>query len=142
MKIQALASILAISLLAACNQKSEPDTAATAAPEPAVATEPTTTNASTPATVDTAFSVDPASMASCDPVIATVKWDIRQKHPAVSDVEILVGPDSAPTLFAAGGSFGEAKTGQWTAPGAIFRLRDKVAGLELERIAVTGPVCN
>lgn len=142
MKIQTLASILAMSLLAACSQKSEPATAAAPALESAVVAEPSATITPSPAAVDATLSVDPVSLTSCDPVIATVKWDIRQKNPTVSNVEILVGPDSAPTLFAAGGSFGEAKTGPWTTPGAIFRLRDKVAGLELGRIVVAGPVCN
>jgi hypothetical protein len=59
-----------------------------------------------------ALSVDPATMADCNGVIATVKWDVRQKHPNVSDVEIYVGPDSAPTLFAAAGSYGEVQTGR------------------------------
>jgi hypothetical protein len=81
-------------------------------------------------------------MADCTNVVGTVRWDVRSEHPTTSDVEIMVGPDDATaTLFAAGGAFGEAKTGQWTAPGAIFRLRDKASGAELARTTVAGPDC-
>ena len=139
MKINVLAVVATVSLLAACSQKGEPDAVAAPAAE-ASATAEAATPAST--AVDPTFSVDPASMTSCDSVIATVKWDIRTEHPAVSEIEILVGPDSAPTLFAASGNYGEIKTGPWTAPGETFRLRDKATGLELERLVVTGPACN
>lgn len=89
------------------------------------------------------FSVDPASIAACgQPVVATVKWDVRKEHPQTTTVQIYTGADDAPTLFAEGGNYGEAKTAAWTSPGSIFRLRDKASGEELQRVVVAGPKCG
>ena len=89
------------------------------------------------------FSVDPASIAECGkPVVATLKWDVREKHPGVVTVQIHTGSDDAPVLFAEGGNYGEAKTEAWTGPGSIFVLRDKASGEELQRVIVAGPACG
>lgn len=95
----------------------------------------------TPAAVG-ALRIAPGRLSSCEPVIAEVNWDVRSAHPEVVDVDILVGPDTSPTLFASGGAYGSARTGAWTVPGAIFRLRDRASGVELDRATVSGPACS
>lgn len=102
---------------------------------------------SSPVTSDKALeksiiSIDPASMADCSGTEANVHWDVRSAYPDIFAVELWVGPDSSPTLFAAGGAFGDAKTGPWVIPGEIVRLRDKSTGDELGRVVMPGPSCN
>lgn len=88
------------------------------------------------------FSVDPASIADCaQRVEATLKWDARVAHPGVANVQIFAGTDASSTLFAEGGSHGDAKTGPWTGAGSLFSLRDKADGKELARVKVAGPAC-
>lgn len=140
MRLQLIAAAaLTAALLAACGPKPEAarsDAASTSTP----ATVP---GAAEPvAAINQAFAVEPGSMSDCNPVVAKVSWDVRAAHPTVSDIEIYVGPDSAPTLFAAGGAFGDTDTAQWAAPGATFHLRDKATGEELERATITGPSCG
>ena len=138
------AAALTTALLVACGQKPDTgDTLGTGSDMPDVSTTPQDVAVAEPTSVvNEAFFLSPAAMADCNPVVATVTWDVRGKHSTVSDVEILVGPDSAPTLFAAGGAYGETKTAQWAVPGAIFRLRDKATGEELERATIAGPTCG
>ncbi len=94
-----------------------------------------------PAVTSPLISSDKASLPSCDPVIATITWDVRKAHPGVATVQIFAGLDSNPVLFSAGGANGRAETGRWVKPGTIFRLRDGASGDELSRIVVGGPEC-
>jgi len=70
-----------------------------------------------------------------------LKWDLGTDFPGVTGVEIYVGADGQEKLFSAGGAKGETKTGLWTKPGSIFRLKNKKSGEEIERITIAGPSC-
>ncbi|MBD9435080.1 hypothetical protein IB223_03150 [Pseudoxanthomonas sp. PXM03] len=144
MKLQLSLVLVATLAVSACSKPAEAPSAdpqSAVSPAETPATDPSATGPA-PLALDPTFSIDPPSMADCNNVVGTVRWDVRSKHPTTSDVEIMVGPeDATATLFAAGGAFGEAQTGQWTAPGAIFRLRDKASGAELARTTVAGPDC-
>jgi hypothetical protein len=147
MKLQLSLVMIATLTISACSKPTEapsadPQSAVSPTATPATSATDPSVKGPAPLALDPTFSIDPPSMADCNNVVGTVRWDVRSKHPTTSDVEIMVGPDDATaTLFAAGGAFGEAQTGQWTAPGAIFRLRDKVSGTELARTTVAGPDC-
>ena len=81
-------------------------------------------------------------MTGCDPVVAQISWDVSKLNPPIDSVEIYTGSDANNTLFAAGGNVGTQATGQWTSPGAIFILKDKNTGVELDRLQVQGPDCS
>lgn len=88
------------------------------------------------------LSVDPTSVVDCQPVVATVAWDLRKTHPEVANVQIFAGTAASSNLFTEGGAYGSAKTGQWTGSGSLFSLRDKAGGKEIERVIVSGPACG
>jgi hypothetical protein len=68
-----------------------------------------------------------------------VSWDLGSAFPGVTGVEIFVGPEDQQKLFSAGGAKGQTKTGPWTKPGTIFRLKNKKTGEEIERLTMQGP---
>ncbi len=88
------------------------------------------------------LSLDPLLMTTCGAAEVQVKWDVRTKHPDVSEIEIWVGSnDSNTKLWMANAPYGEAKTGPWTGPGALFILKNKADGAELDRVTMQGPPC-
>lgn len=90
----------------------------------------------------TAMAVKPAALQSCDPPEAvTVQWDFSTSHPEASTIEIWVGSEEQPMLFASGGAAGSATTGAWAHPGLVFRARDAAGGEEVGRVAIAGPEC-
>lgn len=122
--------------LTACQQESSP-----APTSKSVSTAPTTNIA---ATTSPLLTIDPATMATCDPAaVADVKWDVRHAKNDVTAVEVWVGANPAKLqLFSAGGANGEAKTGPWTRPGTHFVLKNKADGTLLGEAIVGGPVCH
>lgn len=89
------------------------------------------------------ISVDPATLKSCDNVVASVKWDATKGGSTADSTEIWTGPSSSDTkLFAAGGATGEAKTGPWSHPGTHFILKDKKDGKVLGEAVIGGPTCH
>lgn len=127
--------------LTSCQQESSTPAATT--PQSIVASS-TQTNAK-PANVTVTnplFSIDPATMTSCDPAtVATVKWDVHSSHPDTQTVAIWAGTGSSSKLFSSGGAKGEAKTGLWVRPGSQFQLKDQATGEVLGQITVGGPAC-
>jgi hypothetical protein len=85
---------------------------------------------------------DVTQMTGCNPVVAQISWDVSKLNPPIDNVEIYTGSDANNTLFAAGGNVGTQATGQWTSPGAVFILKDKNTGAELDRLQVQGPDCS
>lgn len=136
MKSRAFLIAAAVAFVAACGPAPSDDATAGGA-----ANDRPTTAKPLPAVTSTLLSSDQASLRSCDPVIATISWDVRKQHPAVGTVQIFAGLDSNPVLFSAGGANGRAETGRWVKPGTIFRLRDAASGDELSRIVIGGPEC-
>lgn len=135
--LQLTLGALLLLVLSACQQESVPAPAS----KSASSTAPV---ANIVAKVSPLLTIDPATMAACDPaVVADVKWDVRKSESSVSSVEVWVGSGSAaPQLFAAGGSHGDAKTGPWTRPGTHFVLKDKADGKLLGEAIVGGPTCH
>jgi hypothetical protein len=142
MQRKALFLAIIATLLTACGPKPATDTPPPAAAETAVKADAPAGSAQAETAASQLFSVSPDKMSDCQTVVAKVRWDVRTQHPDVAAVEIFVGPDTAPTIFAAAGTNGELDTGPWTGAGAIFRLRDKATGAELARVNVTGPDCS
>ena len=122
--------------LTACQQESSPTPTSTTVP----AAPPT----NIAATTSPLLTIDPATMASCDPAeVADVKWNVRQAKNDVTAVEVWVGANPAKLqLFAAGGANGESKTGPWTRPGTHFVLKNKANGTVLGEAIVGGPSCH
>lgn len=90
-----------------------------------------------------AISVDPATMKSCDSIVATVHWDAGKAGISTDSTEIWVGPSDADTkLFSAGGETGETKTGPWVRPGTRFLLKNKQDGRVLDEAIIGGPACH
>ena len=145
MKVFTLILALFAVSLAACNREPEsvPASPSTLATPAATAAPTDATPLQTDQEVEQQLvSVTPSSMVDCNGIEATVHWDVRTSYPDIAEVELWVGPDSSPTLFAAGGAYGENKTGPWVRPGEIIRLRNKSTGEELGRATVTGPSCG
>lgn len=120
------AAALIVLALGGCQQEGVP-----ASPEPVKAT------------TSPVLSAEPATLTTCNPVAANVKWDIRESDKAVSNTDLWVGnsPDDL-KLFSSGGAQGEAKTGPWTLPGLNFVLKDHATGRTLGAIVVGGPGCR
>lgn len=121
--------------LAACQQESSPPIPAqsgtAAAPQAAAAK-------SSPA-----ISVDPATVKSCDSIVATVHWDAGKAGARTDSTEIWVGPSDADTkLFSAGGATGQTKTGPWAGSGIHFLLKNKQDGKVLGEAVIGGPACH
>jgi len=87
---------------------------------------------------------EPPSLAACDPSAeVTVKWDVRNAHPEVNNVQVFVTVGVSEDLFAEGVAWGDAKTGPWVIPGKPrFVLKDKADGKVLGEAAIAGPKCN
>jgi hypothetical protein len=117
---------LLVLILAGCQQEGMP-----ASPGPVTAT------------TSPVLSAEPATLTTCNAVVANVKWDVRETDKKVSNTELWVGssPDDL-KLFSSGGSQGEAKTGPWTRPGLNFVLKDAATGRTLGAIVVGGPGCR
>lgn len=89
------------------------------------------------------ISVEPSTMASCNPVVATVHWDANQAHVQTDSTEIWAGPSvSQLKLFSAGGAVGETKTGPWARPGTYFVLKNKLDGKVLGDALIGGSECK
>lgn len=117
---------LLVLILAGCQQEGMP-----ASPAPVTTT------------TSPVLSAEPATLTTCDAVVASVKWDVQDTDKKVSSTELWVGssPDDL-KLFSSGGSQGEAKTGPWTRPGLNFVLKDAATGRTLGAIVVGGPGCR
>lgn len=133
--------LLVVLALASCEQ--EPSGPAATTPPAAVASAAQTNAKSANVTItNPLFSIDPATMTSCDPAtIATVKWDVHRSHPDIQTVAIWAGAGSSSKLFSSGGATGEAKTGLWVQPGSQFQMKDQATGEVLGQITVGGPAC-
>lgn len=116
--------------LAACQQEPENQSRAAQAPVAAAGQDP--------------IILMPASLSSCDVgAVVVVTWDIRTKHPDVTETEVWTNVGTGDlTLFAASGPSGEATTGPWAGPGSVFAIKNRTTGEELARAAVQGPDCN
>lgn len=88
------------------------------------------------------ISLEPASMPTCDAAEVVAKWDVRAKHPDVTSIEIWVGFGTETKVWIASTPFGEAPTGPWTTPGAVFILKNQATGDELARTIMQGPACQ
>ncbi len=121
--------------LSGCQQSSSPASTTQSAAA--------TTQYAIPATSSSLMSVDPATIASCDPgVVATVKWNTQSADVSAVSNEIWVGTSAADLkLFAAGGAQGQAETGPWTHPGTHFVLKNKADCKVLAEVTVGGPKC-
>lgn len=126
----------AILALAACQEESAP-------PISAQSSNGTSSQQHVAAKSSPAIMIDPATMKSCDSIVATVKWDASKVGISTNSTEIWVGSSNADTkLFSVGGAAGETKTGPWTHPGAHFLLKNKQDGKVLGEAVVGGPACN
>ena len=84
----------------------------------------------------------PARLEKCgEGVPVEISWDLLGDYPGVTGVQVFVGPDDKQKLFSAGGARGTTKTGPWSKPGSIFRLKNKKTGEEIERLVIGGPDC-
>ena len=138
-----LLGFVAAAFLAGCSDGGKPVAPPAAANAPA--SEPPASTAAEPAATDTSKGLirsDVTQMTGCDPVVAQISWDVSKSNPPIDSVEIYTGSEANNTLFAAGGNVGTQATGQWTSPGAIFILKDKSTGVELDRLQVQGPDCS
>ncbi len=139
MPIQRLSFLLLLTLsagLVACQ-----DRTATQSAQPG-ATAPEVTPAQAPPAAQVALALEPVSLPSCDSAEVLVKWDARIIPSDASEIEIWVGKSDDNKLWMASSPFGEAKTGPWTNPGAVFILKNKADGLELARTVMQGPDCG
>lgn len=128
--------------LASCQQ--QPATpAATTSPSGAASTAQINAKPAVATVTSPLFSIDPATMTSCDPaIVATVKWNVLNSDTDVRTVAIWAGEDSSSKLFSSGGAKGEAETGPWVRPGSQFQLKDQATGKVLGKITVGGPACQ
>lgn len=125
----------AVVVLAACQQESAPQPST----QPSSAAAPQAVAAKSSPTI----SVDPATVKSCDSIVATVHWDAGKSGTNTSDTEIWVGPSDTDTkLFSAGGAAGETKTGPWASSGTHFLLKNKQDGKVLGEAIIGGPACQ
>ena len=122
--------------LAACGPAPSDETAP-------VASQPTAAAAATAVPAPSAnrfLQVSPAQLDHCKRgQQVEISWDLGSAFPGVTGVEIFVGPEDQQKLFSAGGAKGQTKTGPWTKPGTIFRLKNKKTGEEIERLTMQGP---
>jgi hypothetical protein len=120
--------------LAACQQGSAPDTSNEATSSSSIA------KSAMQSKHGELITTVPSTLSACTPSSeVTVKWDAQSAK--VANVEVWVGSGTKYTLFAAGGSKGEAKTGLWVVPGAHFELKDKSTGKVIGETVVGGPNC-
>lgn len=125
----------AVVVLAACQQESAPPPSA----QPSSAAAPQVVAAKS----SPAISVDPATVKSCDSIVATVHWDASKAGASTGSTEIWVGSSDTDTkLFSAGGAAGETKTGPWAGSGAHFLLKNKQDGKVLGEAVIGGPACH
>lgn len=135
MRIKRIAILaLTISVLTACQQGAEPpakvQSSSAIAPQAVMAK-------SSPA-----ISVEPATMKSCDRIVATVHWDASKSGTSADETEIWIGSSDTDTkLFSVGGAVGEAKTGPWAGPGMHLLLKNKIDGKVLGEAIIGGPSC-
>jgi hypothetical protein len=95
-----------------------------------------------PVPSDPDMSVEPSSLAGCEPQTVTVHWDFSVRRPQATTIELWVdSDDGTPVLFASGGVAGSATTGPWVLPGTVFHARDPAAGDEIGQMAVPGRDC-
>lgn len=136
MQLKQIAMLVSTVLaLAACQQES-----ASSAP-----TQPSSTAAPQAAAAKSspAISVDPATVKSCDSIVATVHWDASKAGANTDSTEIWVGPSDTDTrLFSAGAAAGETKTGPWASSGTHFLLKNKQDGKVLGDAVIGGPACR
>lgn len=137
-----LALIPAVLLLAACHQQPGSTTGAQSGANLTLASAASATTNMMQSHKTALISVDPSSMAACDPAAtAMVKWDASGR-PGVTGVKVYVGSGADEKLFAAGGAAGSATTGLWTRPGTTFTAKNAADGSVLGAVTVQGPVCK
>lgn len=133
MRIQILVPLLAACLLPGCSVPADPPAKA-AAPAAAAQAAPAASTAGL-------LSVDP--LTTCDGGQAIeLAWDVAGSRPDLTRVQVLVGDDGEPQVFAEGGARGTETTGPWAGPGTVFRLVDPATGETLDRITLAGPDCR
>lgn len=87
------------------------------------------------------ISVEPASVAACDPAVEVLLlWDFTG-IPGVKVVNVYVGASPNEKLFVAGGVKGSAKTGSWARPGTRFVAKEE-SGRVLSEVSIQGPSCS
>lgn len=133
LKMIVLCTVAAMAGLTACTQNAPP----AAKGETAVASAPVANPL-----VD--FAIEPGVVSACEgaaPVIATVKWAV--KDPSITSVKVEVDSANDPQqkTFTAGGASGEARTEQWVVEGVRFHLVDAASGRKLATHEVTGQPC-
>lgn len=122
--------------LGACQRESAP--AVSTHPENRLASGQEVAAKSSPA-----ISIDPATMKSCDGIVATVHWNASKVGINANSTEIWVGPSDGDTkVFSAGGASGDTQTGPWARPGTRFLLKNKQDGKVLGEAIVGGPACS
>jgi len=126
-----VAPLLCLLALSACQAEGVPPPPPPAPPAPAAVIQSSSK----------ALSIDPKEMPSCEPMEATVSWDVSDQ-PNLPSVELWVGGDNDEKLFAGGGPTGSAKTGAWTRPGTRFRLKTPQTRQVIVEALVGGPGCR
>ena len=124
-----IAPLLSIVALSACQGEGVP-------PPPAQPAQSAVIQSSSKA-----LSIEPKEMSSCEPMETVVSWDLSDQ-PHLSSVELWVGGGGDEKLFAAGGPTGSARTGAWTRPGTLFRLKTPQSHQVLVEAMVGGPECD
>ena len=131
-----LASLLTL-LLAACGRGPEEAPAPVDAPSAAPAPAPDTKLQGQKGLLSGNLDALPTCAVS---TTLTLDWNIGGS-PATESVKLYVGDGPEAKLFAAGGASGNAKTGPWVSPGAIFVLRNGTDEAELDRVVIPGAAC-
>lgn len=128
-------------VIAACGPA--PSDQTTPAPEQPASSPAATTPMSAPPVASTKYiHASPIRLEKCGKGEAVeITWDLQGAFPGVTGVEVYVGSDDKQKLFSAGGAKGTTKTGPWTKPGTIFRLKNKKTGEEIEQLVIDGPPC-
>ncbi len=127
--------------LVGCNRNEVPTTPAANAPSEATA--PTRVQSMQPERLTAGLmAVEPAELTACEPTIVALRWDVSGVTPDLPLVEIWTGPATNESIFASGGTSGEAATGAWAMPGTTFTLKDMASGKVVSRIAIGGPPCS
>lgn len=130
--------------LAACSSETAPQPAADAtAPQAAAAatTPPPAAVDMIPSVSSAQFSIEPSSLAQCEPASeVAVTWNFPDL-PATTKLELYVNTDGTEKLFAASSNVDSAKTGPWARPGTRFLLKSEDTKAVVAEAVVGGPRC-